>query len=140
MADQFATTLDRAAVVSVRPGSSLDPEPGVAYLVVYTRLENRLERTQQPSSDLLVLDAELGLDRADSVVLAADPGGVAELQPDLPADVAFVWEVEEGVVQPDDLLRVGVVDRTAHDSQLTTGVVWLDPRVGAVADLVVGTS
>jgi hypothetical protein len=144
VAEQFATTLDRAAVVRVQPGSSLDPEPGVAYLVVFARLENRTDQTQLPRSDSLVLDSDradlVSLDRVDTVQLVADPGAYAYLQPGLPTDVVFVWEIEKGLVEPGDQLRVGLVDRTSAESKVGAGTVWLQPRIGAAVDLAVGSS
>jgi len=144
VADQFATTLDRAAVTRVAPGSSLDPEPGVSYLVVYGRMDNRTDRTQSPRTDMFVLDSDQAdladLDRVDAVKLVADPGSFVYLQPGLPADVAIVWEIEKGLLDPGDELRIGIVDRTSAESQVGGGTVWLDPRIGAVVDLVVGSS
>jgi hypothetical protein len=137
--DEFTTRVDRAELLPVRPGSSLDPEPGVAYLAVHARLENMTDRSTNPRSDL-VLVGGAGLDdltSADSVVLLADPGTLPLLQPGLPADVAYVWEVDPAVVAAGDEVRVTVVDRTASESQLGAGVAWVDPRVGATIDLVV---
>lgn len=137
VAAQFSTSVQSAAVLPVRPGSTLDPEEGVAYLAVYGRVENMTARTQLAPSDLLVVEGAgpHDLTAADSVTLVADPGGLPELQPGLPADLAFVWEIDEGTVAPGDDLRVIVVDRTASESLIGVGTVWLDPRAGAVVEL-----
>lgn len=138
-ADQYATRIDRAEVVDVRPGSSLDPEPGVAYLAVYGRVENRTDATVTPSTSLLsVRPGGRALDDVGSILLVADGSSTPDLQPGLEAEVVFVWEIEEGEVVAGDDLEVAVVDRTEIESYLTAGTTWIDPRVGAVVDLVVG--
>lgn len=134
--ERFATAVERAEVLPVRPGSSLDPEPGVAYLAVHARLENATEQTQTPPYDhLVVAGADLG--SADSVVLVRDPAGSAALQPGLAEEVAFVWQLEEGDVAPGEVVRVQVVDRDETESLVGAGTVWLFPHVGAALDLTV---
>lgn len=136
-AEQFATRIDRAEVLDVRPGSSLDPEPGVAYLAVYGTFENRTDQTYAAASDLLsVRVGDRTLERADSQVLVADGSSSTQLQPGLPTEVAYVWEVDASAVAPGDGLQVSVIDRTSEESLITSGTTWLFPRVGAVVDLV----
>lgn len=135
-AERFDTAVQGAEVLDVRPGSSLDPEPGVAYLAVSARLENATERTQPVPSDLLVVSGAGDLESADSVTLARDPdASFPSLQPGLPDEVVFVWEVEAGSVVPGAPLEVRVVDTTRTESLVSAGDVWLFPRVGAVVEV-----
>lgn len=135
-ADRFDTAVEGAEVLDVQPGSSFDPEPGVAYLAVYARLENATSLTQPVPSDHLVVTGAGELGPAESVSLLRDlDAGSFGLQPGLPEQVAFVWEVDAAAVAPGDELVVRVVDRTETESQVSAGDVWLFPRVGAVVEV-----
>ncbi len=121
-ADRFDTAVEGAEVLAVQPGSSLDPEPGVAYLAVYARLENATPLTQQVPTDHLVVTGAGDLGPAGSVSLVRDlDAGSFGLQPGLPEEVAFVWEVDAAAVAPGDDLVVQVVDRTETESQVSAG-------------------
>jgi hypothetical protein len=136
--ERYASRVDSAQVLAQRPGLSLDPEPGVAYLVVHGTLEARTDATDAVDRTTWVVSAgDLELTSADTVVLAVDESSVLQLQPRLETEVAWVWEIDEGDVVAGDPVRVSVVDRTAEESNLGRGTLWRLPRVGAVVDLVV---
>lgn len=136
--ERYASRVVAAEVRARRPGLSLDPEPGVAYLVVRGSLEVRTDVTDSVDTGAWVVSAgDLELASADAVVLAADDTTALTLQPGLETEVLWVWEVEDADLGPGDPVRVSVVDRTEDASRLGRGTLWLDPRVGAVVDLVV---
>lgn len=129
-AEQFHTAVEGAELLPALPWSVLEPEPGNVYLVVRARLENATERTQSVPGTHLLLRG-IGDVGVASRSLERDPGGDPQLQPGLPDEVLFVWEVPADAVTPGDRLEVLVVDTTRARSQVSDGDIWLHPRVGA---------
>ncbi|WBU38350.1 hypothetical protein [Homoserinibacter sp. YIM 151385] len=130
---QFASSVERVELSRLRPGTTLEADSGRAYLAVVVRLENRLEQTQPGRSDLLRLSG-VPLEepaRPGSLVLLDDPGAFPELQPGIPARLAYVWEIAEGDAAAGDEVEVAIIDRDRARSQVGAGEIWLNPRVGA---------
>jgi hypothetical protein len=135
VSEPFATTVLSAEVADRDPASSFDPEPGTRFLVVRARVDNRTDETRDAPGDLLVPDG-VDLGPAGTVTLARDAGSRSSaVQPGLPDELLFVWELDDDAVQPGDTLRLRVVDWTEVESQLRTGLVPIDYRVGAVVEV-----
>ncbi|QIG42345.1 hypothetical protein G5V58_05795 [Nocardioides anomalus] len=135
VSDPFATSVLSAEVTDRDPASSFDPEPGTRFLVVRARVDNRTDRTRDATGDLLV-PAGVDLGPASTVTVARDPQSrSAAVQPGLPAEVLFAWELEGDTVAPGDTLRVQVVDWTEIESRVASGLVPTDYRVGAVVEV-----
>jgi hypothetical protein len=133
--EPFATTVLAAQVSDRDPASSFDPEPGTRFLVVRARIDNRTDETRDAPGNLLV-PAGLDLGPAGKVRLVRDPGSTSSaVQPGLPDEFLFVWELEDDAVQAGDTLRLQVVDWTEIESQIRTGLVPTDYRVGAVVEV-----
>ncbi len=99
---------------STTPVTGYDADEGEVYLVVEATAENV---TTTPNIFLsrtlrVIVDGAIEAETApDTVVSLRDGDNVAFLQAGLPAQVAFLWPVDERFIDPGDEIFLGIFER-----------------------------
>lgn len=135
---QLTTTLHTAELMEVAPGYTLEPEDGFTYLVVMATVTNTSTTSTTAITDLLQLewldDETQG--EPDRTALLSDGTSLPQANPGVPIDVAYIWQVPIGDVEPADTVRVAIRSKTfTLDGDVTYGSYWSDPVVAARVDL-----
>lgn len=118
--ERLTITAERAALIDGFPEQGVRPADGNRLLVVVATVENtsndpvRLATQTSKADTLLPVDVEFAQEAtAPTAILVFDDGStVATVQPGVPVEVAFVWEVPAGELSGGDELRVDLLDRT----------------------------
>ncbi len=135
---QLTTTILSTELTDVAPGYSLEPGDGNTYLVVTATVTNTWTTSTELIRDLLQLewlDGE-GTGEADRLTLVSDGTSSPQANPGVPIEVAYVWEVPEGVLAPGDVARVSIRSKSLTvDGDVSYGSYWSSPVVAAHADV-----
>jgi hypothetical protein len=139
---ELTVTVNQALLIDGFPEQNVKPAPGNRLLVVRADVENtttrplRLSTTEannirvggvtdlppaSPPSNILVID-----DGSDEVVV----------QPGIPVELAFLWEIASDAVAEGDSIQVQLLDRVLiSEGELTYGGLYGDPVVRASLEL-----
>jgi hypothetical protein len=139
---ELTVTVSQALLIDGFPEQNVKPEPGNRLLVVRADVENtttgplRLSTTEansirvggvtdlplaSPPSNILVID-----DGSDKVVV----------QPGIPVELAFLWEIASDAVVEGDSIQIQLMDRVLiSEGELTYGGLYGDPVVTASLEL-----
>ncbi len=141
---QLRLAVERAVLIDGFPEQDIEPEPGKRLLVLVTEAENLSDEPVSAGNGIGAADnlrpVEVpGLD-ADSapftVVVLDDATELAELQPRVPVELAYIWQVADGALAAGDTLVVDVYDKVYQaDGFVTYGHRFIDPFVTARAEL-----
>lgn len=137
---QLDITPDRAILVDALPEQYFEPEPGNRLLIVTATV---LDTWNTPATTLnnvgagdnlralgVVDDAPLG------VVLLVDGTTTPELQPGVPAQLGWVWEVRSNAFAAGDSVRVDIYDKVYRaDGFVTAGERFQEPFLAAFTEL-----
>lgn len=136
---KFSVRVESAELTSVHPDGFSELEPGWIWFALQLEVTNETDITEF-SSDLgdeysgavTVDDAVVGWGTTstdiDGSVVRADPYLVSDgkylpdLQPALPTQVILIFEVPDDTWRVGDELTIGIIDRTAYESVLGTGI------------------
>jgi len=118
--ERLTITADRAALIDAFPEQGVRPADGNRLLVVIATVENtsndpvRIATLTSKADTLLPVGVEFAQQAtAPSAILVFDDGStVSTVQPGIPVEVAFVWEVPADELSDGDELRVDLLDRT----------------------------
>ena len=118
--ERLTVTADRAALIDGFPEQGLMPADGNRLLVVVATVENtsndplRLATLTAKADTLLPVDVDFAAESsAPTAILVFDDGStVSIVQPGVPVEVAFVWEVAADELSGGDELRVDLLDRS----------------------------
>lgn len=138
--EQLRITVDRATLIDAFPEQSIVPDEGNRLLVVIATVEDvwnepALTISGQGAADNLRPVGVEGLDATSepfSVAVIDDGSQYPELQPGVPIELAFIWQVEAGAITDGDEVRVDIYDKTYRaEGFLTYGDRFIDPVVAA---------
>lgn len=125
---QFSVSVTRALLIDALPEQGLTPEDGNRLLVIAATVENQrtmpVRLTVAPSKPDTVVP--LGVDGVTAttgplaVAIVNDGAQLSAMQPGVPAELVYVWEIPAGALAAGDELRVAILDRTVEGRGLIT--------------------
>jgi hypothetical protein len=141
---ELTVAVNRAVLIDGFPEQNLAPEPGNRLLVVQANVENTTTaplRLSTTEADRIRVGgvADLPQDSPPSSILMIDDGSdKVVVQPGIPVELAFIWEVRGDAVAEGDSLAVQLLDRVLiSEGELTYGGLYDDPVVTASSTLIV---
>jgi hypothetical protein len=150
---ELTVTVNGALLIDAFPEQYLIPTGGYRLLVVRALVENT---TTEPRRLTTAAADSLTKAGADTVRLVGVPGiepatkpvgilviddgsDTVSVQPGVPVELAFVWEVAGAAVAKGDRVEVQLMDRVyIGEGELTYGGLYGDPVVGATLDVPLG--
>jgi hypothetical protein len=123
--NEVDTVVTSVYLTTRAPGQQFDADPGTQYLVVAATMLNTTDSPGGLTTDLVRVLLEGEVSANDDPRGLVDPrtgNQVGFLQPGIPLDAVFSWEVDDSVQVGDDII-IGLFDRFALD----------DPRFGDTA-------
>jgi hypothetical protein len=145
--DQFSVAVTRALLIDALPEQGITPEKGNRLLVIGATVENQRTMPVRLATDPVKPDTvvPVGVEGiasttpAMAVVVVDDGTQLSPLQPGVPTDVVYVWEIMADALAADDELRVDILDRTVQGRGIITyGDRFSAPFVIASVDLTLG--
>ncbi|ALJ18911.1 hypothetical protein [Microbacterium sp. No. 7] len=131
--DQFSTTVVRALLIDHLSPAGVFADDGKRALVLIVDVENVWDAPQRTIgvlggfSDTLRI-AELGDQKPAGAARMDDQTRDPELQPGLPAQLAFAWQVDADAFAEGDEITIVLHDQTMHTGVLfVEGRSWGDP-------------
>jgi hypothetical protein len=139
---ELAVTVDGVVLIDAFPEQLIVPEEGNRLLVVRATVENTTDTYRRLSSvdaDSVVVDGVPGLTRAtppSTIAVVDDGSSYAVVQPGVPVELAFIWEVADDALEAGDTVGVDLLDRVYIGAgRLTYGGLYDTPAVGARLEL-----
>jgi hypothetical protein len=116
---ELTVTPERASLIDGFPEQLVTPDEGNRLLVIVANVENTWHEPVRIASVSGAADSLLpvGVDFADtftapsSIIVFDDGTQVSTVQPNVPVQVAYVWEVSADALADGDELRVDILDR-----------------------------
>jgi hypothetical protein len=138
---QLRITIEDAVLIDAFPEAFITPQPGNRLLVVRATVENVWDKPVPTISRIGAADnvRPRGIDGMEdeplTVSVISDGSPYPELQPDVPVELAFIWEVPDGAISQSDVVRIDVLDKTyASGGFVTYGERFEDPFVAAYVE------
>jgi hypothetical protein len=138
---QLRIAVEDAVLIDAFPEAFITPEPGNRLLVIRATVENVWDKPVPTFSSIGAADNIRPRDVRDmedeplTVAVISDGSPYPELQPDVPVELAFIWEIPQGSVSQSDVLRVDILDKTyAPGGLVTYGERFQDPFVAAYVE------
>jgi hypothetical protein len=152
---ELTVSVSRALLIDAFPEQLLTPDQGHRLLVVRAVVENTttapLRLASAPTgpvrlngitADTIRVSGVEGLPVATppvSVLVIDDGSDDAVVQPGVPVELAFVWDVAADAVAEGDSIEVQLMDRVKiSEGELTYGGLYDDPVVSATLELALG--
>ena len=144
--ERLTITAERAALIDGFPEQGVMPADGNRLLVVVATVENtwtdpvRLATLPATADTLLPVGIEFAdAATAPTTVMVFDDGStVSTVQPGVPVEVAFVWEVPSGSLAHGDEVRFDLLDRTYEgEASVYFGERFSDDFVGGYLEFTV---
>jgi hypothetical protein len=141
---QLKIAVSRALLIDAFPEQGITPQDGNRLLVISATVENVWKSPLRLATDPSAPDAVVpvgvpGISSdtpAYAVVVIDDGAKSSPVQPGVPADLVFVWEVANDALAAGDNVRVDILDRTLEGwGFITYGERFSDPFVAAHVDL-----
>lgn len=113
---QVDTTVTSVTLSARAPGQTFDADEGKQYLVVSATLLNTTKTPTTLTSELVrvLIEGEVSANDPGSFVDPRTGNQVGFLQPGIPLDAVFSWEIDDTVAEGDDVI-VGVFDHFPID-------------------------
>ncbi|GAB2457345.1 hypothetical protein HD599_003373 [Conyzicola lurida] len=143
---QLKISIDRAILIDAFPEQGVTPEiEGNRLLVISATVDNVWDSPvriagQPNDADSVVPVGVDGIDAsaAPSDLLVIDDGTTFRaVQPGVPVELAYVWEVAPDALAAGDDITVDILDRLQRKGFIVYGDVFDDPFVAAHVDLVI---
>jgi hypothetical protein len=138
---QLRIAVEDAVLIDAFPEAFITPETGNRLLVIRATVENVWDKPVSTISEIGAADniRPRGItdmdDKPLTVAVISDGSPYPSLQPAIPIELAFIWEVPDGAVSQSDVLRVDVLDKTyAAGGFVTYGERFQDPVVAAYVE------
>lgn len=138
---QLRITVDRAVLVDGFPEQNITPAEGRRFFVVVATVENLWDRPVSTYSNTGAADnlRPVGVDgitaetRPTDVLVISDATRSPRLQPRVPVELAFLWEVAPGAAADLDQVRVDIYDKVyTANGFVTYGARYDSPFLAAV--------
>lgn len=143
---QLDITIERSVLIDGFPEQGIVPTEGKRLLVVIATVEDTTTLPVTSAAGIGIADNLRPID-VDGITEASTPLTVAilsdgtespELQPGVPEELGFMWEVEPGALSDGQDLRVGVYDKVyTLSGDFTAGDYYDDPFVSAYVETTV---
>ncbi|RFA21032.1 hypothetical protein [Subtercola boreus] len=139
---ELRISVERAVLVDGFPEQSINPAEGKRFFVVVATVENLWDRPVSTYSDSGAADnlRPVGIDgiSADTkpvdVIVISDATRSPRLQPHVPIQLAYLWEVDPGVAAGMDEVKVDIYDKVyAAGGFVTFGARYDDPFLAATS-------
>ena len=141
---QLAITVDRAVLIDAFPEQFIVPEEGNRLLVIVAVVENVFDKPVTSTagfglSDNLRLVGVDGLeaDAAPSEIsILSDSTSMPVLQPNVPVEVGFMWEVDDDALSDGEAVTIDIIDKTyVSTGAITYGERFESPFVAATTQI-----
>jgi hypothetical protein len=142
---QLKISIDRVILIDAFPEQGVTPEiDGNRLLVVSATVDNVWDSPVRIASltgdpDSVLPTGVEGIDSstpASAVMVIDDGTKLSDVQPGVPVELAYVWEVAPDVLAAGDDITVDILDRLQRNGFIVYGDVFDDPFVAAHVDLV----
>jgi hypothetical protein len=143
---QLRIAVERAVLIDGFPENDITPADGNRLLVVVTRVENVWDEPAVTLGDESAAQnvrptGVAGIDAGTeplSVAVLSDGAEYPELQPGVPVELAYIWEVAPDALGKGDTIGVDIYDKTFRaEGFVTYGERFENPFVAASTDLTV---
>jgi hypothetical protein len=138
---QLRIAVEDAVLIDAFPEAFITPQPGNRLLVIRATVENVWDKPVTTSSKIGAADnvRPRGIDGMEdeplTVSVISDGSPYPDLQPSVPVELAFIWEVPSGAVSQSDVITIDVLDKTYVAGGLVTyGERFQDPFVAAYVE------
>ena len=139
---EMDVTVNGGVLIDAFPEVNLIPDDGNRLFVVRATVENTTTAARRLSStepDPIQVDGvpEVAAGQAPTRILVIDDGSdLVVVQPGVPVELAFIWEIPADALAAGDTVAVSVLDRVyIGEGELTYGGLYGDPAVSATVDL-----
>lgn len=139
---ELTITVSQALLIDAFPEQNLTPDEGNRLLVVRAVVENtttaplRLSPVEADSIRVVGVSGLVAADPPTNILVIDDGSDEVVVQPGVPVEVAYIWEVDEDAVAQGDGIEVQLLDRVLiSEGRLTYGGVYDDPVVSATVEL-----
>lgn len=132
---ELATVVHSAEFSDTAPGR-FEPDEGYTYLVVRATVTNLYTVSSITFTDLLQIPS-LGEDLAKAERVTFSDGTLGpQINPQVPLDVVFMWDVPLELVPEDGVVPVTIMSKSfTKDGDVTYGSYWSDPHPAAIVTL-----
>lgn len=132
---ELATVVHSAEFSDTAPGR-FEPDEGYTYLVVRATVTNLYTVSSITFTDLLQIPS-LGEDMAKAERVTFGDGTLGpQINPQVPLDVVFMWDVPLALVPEDGVVPVTIMAKSfTKDGDVTFGSYWSDPQPAAIVTL-----
>jgi hypothetical protein len=135
---QLRIAVEGAVLIDAFPEAFITPQPGNRLLVIRATVENVWDKPVATISRIGAADnvRPRGIDGMEdeplTVAVISDGSPYPELQPAVPVELAFIWEVPDGAISQSDVVRIDLLDKTyVAGGFVTYGERFQDPFVAA---------
>ncbi|MET0956346.1 MAG: hypothetical protein ABWY68_10385 [Cryobacterium sp.] len=139
---ELSVTVGQALLIDGFPEQNITPDEGNRLLVVRATVENttsgplRLSTAQVHSLSLAGVPSLPSVAPPSDIVVIDDGSDKVVVQPRVPVELAYIWEVEADAVAAGDVVTVDLFDRVfLSEGRLTYGGLYDDPVVSATVEL-----
>jgi hypothetical protein len=141
---ELRITVDRAVLIDSFPEQNIVPDDGKRLLVLVATVEDVWTKpaSTRPSigaADNLRPVGVAGIDESTAprtVAVLSDGTEYPDLQPGVPIELAFIWDIDPDALAAGESLRVDVYDKSyLADGFVTFGERFENPVVAAYAEL-----
>ena len=143
---QLEISIVGAVLIDAFPDQGIEPDPGNRLLVVRAVVENVwdapvAQRSGIGASDNVRVEGVDGVDDSAapfSLAIVSDGAQEFDLQPGVPEELAYIWQVPAGSLADGDVVHVNMLDKVyAAGGQVAYGERFDDPFVAAFTDIAV---
>jgi len=135
---ELRIAVEDVVLIDAFPEAYITPEPGNRLLVIRATVENVWDKPVSTYSSIGAADnvRPRGIDGMEdeplTVAVISDGSQYPELQPAVPVELAFIWEIPAGAISQSDVVQIDVLDKVyAADGFVTYGERFQDPFVAA---------
>lgn len=139
---QLSVSVEAAVLIDAFPEASIEPDPGKRLLVIRAIVENVWDypvetRAGSGAADNIRPRGIKDLDEnLKTVAVISDATKLPRLQPNVPIELAYIWQVPAHQFAADDVLRVDLLDKKyVADGFITYGERFEDPFVAAYTEV-----
>lgn len=135
---QLDITPNRAIVVDSLAEQGFEPEPGQVLLVITAEVVNTWHKPVSTLSGVGAADnlRPLDLEEPLGVVLLVDGTPTPWLEPRVPAQLGYIWQVPAGSLEAGETVRVDIYDKVYRaDGFVTFGERFQEPFLSAFTEL-----
>jgi hypothetical protein len=139
-------SVERAIVIDGFPDINLEPEPGFRYLVIIATAENvwptpvpqvrSFVGSPQPATVLSPRIEGLEGTAPEEILVFSDATDADELQPGVPVQLAYLWQVPADELAEGDIVGLDLWDEAyLGDARISFGELFDDPAIIGTMDV-----